>query len=330
MSAVKRFVRRALVVLIASLACTGAAQAASNARLLTKFQPVTKFDSAESFRPTTVESFIADSNLEQLIDPLTNTWIVVDSSPTPATLPTTGSGLRLNQRSCLPYVTTGGLDCYAAAWSAHHAPEVVYGRVARLDTRIVLQYWYFYYDNLYSYAHPPSNFIWQSHEGDWEVVNVVLRAADDEPLFVGYSQHCGGQRRAWSKVQRWRGTHPIVYVAAGSHANYLSSGNPEIDLSCLPGNVQAFLEANSIVPLDYADGSALSGPAALGADVTSIAAINGGPRWVAFPGFWGELEYLKGPPPVGLLPPIGTSPVGPAYHAAWINPLATLAGWPAG
>jgi hypothetical protein len=103
-----------------------------------------------------------------------------------------------------------------------------------------------------------------------------------------------------------------------------------IDLSCLPADVHAFLQANNIHPLDYADGSALSGPAALGADVTSIAAINGGPSWVAFPGFWGELEYLKGPPPVGLLPPIGASPVGPAYHTVWINPLATLASWPSG
>jgi hypothetical protein len=103
-----------------------------------------------------------------------------------------------------------------------------------------------------------------------------------------------------------------------------------IDLSCLPAEVHAFLQQNNITPLDYADGSALSGPAALGADVTSIAAIDGGPSWVAFPGFWGELEYLKGPPPVGLLPPIGTSPVGPAYHTVWINPLGVLAGWPSG
>jgi hypothetical protein len=327
MLAVKRFVTRTLVVLIASLACTGAAQAASNARLLAKFQPVTKFDSAESFRPTNVESFIADSSLERFIG---GTWVPIDPDPTPATLPTSGAGWRLNQSSCVPYAAIGGLSCYAAAWSAHDAPQVVYGRVARLDTRIVLQYWYFYYDNLYSYTHTPSDFIWQSHEGDWEVVNVVLRAGDDDPLYVGYSQHCGGQQRAWSKVRRWRGTHPIVYVAAGSHANYLSSGNHVIDLSCLPAEVHAFLQANNIHPLDYADGSALSGPAALGADVTSIAAINGGPSWVAFPGFWGELEYLKGPPPVGLLPPIGASPVGPAYHTVWVNPLATLASWPSG
>jgi hypothetical protein len=40
----------------------------------------------------------------------------------------------------------------------------------------------------------PPGTIWQSHEGDWEVVNVVLSAAG-EPLLVGLSQHCSGETR---------------------------------------------------------------------------------------------------------------------------------------
>src|SRR4029450_1762833 len=109
-------------VLIASLACTGAAQAASNARLLTKFQPVTKFDSAERFRPTKIETFVADSVLERFIG---GTWVPIDPDPTAATLPTTGAGWRLNQSPCVPFAAIGGLACYAAAWSAHDAAQVV-------------------------------------------------------------------------------------------------------------------------------------------------------------------------------------------------------------
>jgi hypothetical protein len=328
MPAVNRFIRRALVALLASLAFTGAAQAAGNARLLAKFQPVTVFDSAERFRPTSVETFIADSNLERF-NPETGTWIVVNPSPDATTLPTGGAGWRLNQRYCVPYASIGGLNCYVAYWSAHDAPQIVYGRVARLDTRIVLQYWYFYYDNLYSYTHPPSDFIWQSHEGDWELVNVVLRSADDSPLYAGYSQHCLGQRRTWSKVPRWHGTHPIVYVAAGSHANYLSNGEPAIDTRCLPPGTAELLQAHHLaLPVDYADGEGQpSGPPAFGADVTSVSAINGGPSWVAFPGFWGEYEYLFSPFGLNV---IGTSPVGPAYHLVWADPLGTLATWPPG
>jgi hypothetical protein len=325
----KRFLRQTLGIFVASLAFAGAAQAAGDARLLAKFQPVTSFDSAESFRPASVETFIADSNLERF-NPATGTWVVVNPSPDASNLPTSGAGWRLNQRYCVPYASVGGLGCYVAYWSAHDAPEVVYGRVARLGARIVLQYWFFYYDNLYSYTHTPSDFIWQSHEGDWEVVNVVLRSADDAPLYVGYSQHCLGQRRTWSKVPRWHGTHPVVYVAAGSHANYLSDGRHTIETSCLPAGAAELLQANGLdLPVDYADGSALSGPSALGESVTSIISVDGGPSWVAFPGFWGELQYFKAPAPVGLVP-IGTSPLGPAYHVVWADPLGTLATWPLG
>ena len=307
----------------------GAAQAATNARLLHKFQPVTRFDREERFRPMTVESFIGDSQLEVFNG---SSWVIVDPSPSASTLPTSAAPWRLNQRYCVPYASIGGLSCYASFAAAHNDPRVVYGRVAKLDNRIVLQYWYFYYDDLYSYTHVPTDFIWQSHEGDWEVVNVVLRSSDDAPLYVGYSQHCKGQRRTWSKVQRWRGTHPFVYVGSGSHANYLTPGDHQIDTACLPSGAAELLQANGLaLPVDYADGATASGPAGFGADVTSITPINGGPHWVSFPGFWGELEWLKAPAPIGLRF-IGTSPVGPAQpqRAVWADPLGTLATWPTG
>ena len=319
----------ALICCLVGLAVPATALGASDAKLLAKHQPVTKFDSAESFRPTSVETFIADSNLERF-NPLTGTFFLVDPSPSVATLPTSGLGWRLNQRSCVPSASIGGLACYVASWSAHDAPEVVYGRVARLPTRIVLQYWYFYYDNTYSYTHVPTDFIWQAHEGDWEVVNVVLDSRDSTPLFVGYSQHCLGERRRWAKVERWQGTHPVVYVGAGSHANYLSPGTHTIETACLPPGTTDLLAGHGLaLPVDYADGATLSGPARLGADETTIESINGGPRWIQFPGFWGEFQYFKAPPPVGLVA-IGTSPVGPAQHGVWADPLGTLALWPVG
>jgi hypothetical protein len=62
----------------------------------------------------------------------------------------------------------------------------VYGHVAHDGDDTVLQYWLFYYDDVYSYAYPPSNFIWQAHEGDWEVVNVVLDEGE-QPVSAAYS-----------------------------------------------------------------------------------------------------------------------------------------------
>jgi hypothetical protein len=69
------------------------------------------------------------------------------------------------------------------------------------------------------------------------------------------------------------------------------------------------------------------GPKRLGlvpAGVESVTDVS--PAWIHFPGFWGELEYFNAPPPIGTVP-FGTSPVGPAFHAVWREPLATLAGW---
>ena len=69
-----------------------------------------------------------------------------------------------------------------------------------------MQYWYFSYDDFYSYNYPPDDFIWQSHEGDWESRDGPLRRAD-HPRWVGYSQHCTGERRSWSDTPRWHGSH---------------------------------------------------------------------------------------------------------------------------
>jgi hypothetical protein len=301
-------------------------------RLLETYQPVTHLDPVEQFRPASVQSFVADADLERLD---AGSWAVVDPDPEPGELPGPGTGTwRLNQDSCVPTLPLGGLECYAAAGAEGDGASVVYGRVARPPGAIVLQYWYFYYDNTYSYVYPPSDFIWQAHEGDWEVVNVVL-SEDEQPRFVGYSQHCLGEGRDWASTQLSRlDTHPIVYVAAGSHANYFSPGSHPIDTDCLPAQAIAYLQQQHPplpLPVDRSfDRGEVAGPQEAGGTFTHIRAIEDGhPSWVAFPGFWGELQYVHAPPPIGTFP-FGTSPEGPAYHAVWTDPLGTMAGWKTG
>jgi hypothetical protein len=294
-------------------------------RLLARYQPVTQFDPLEHFLPTKVQSFVSDADLEQLV---AGNWTVVDTDPEPGELPTSGTW-RLNQDSCSPSALLGGLDCYAAASAEGSSRPTVYGRVAHNDGRIVLQYWYFYYDDVYSYQYPPSNFIWQGHEGDWEVVNVVL-SEDEQPLFVGYSQHCLGQLRDWTGTPRFDGTHPIVHVALGSHANYLAAGVHPINLACVPPAALVILGQLGLPsPSDYAFAGETTGPRAAEGRTTSIHRIDDDhPMWVSFPGFWGELQYFHAPGQIGTVP-FGTSPQGPAYHAVWTDPLGTLATWPA-
>jgi hypothetical protein len=299
------------------------------AALLAQYEPLTQFDPLETFAPTRVESFIVDSYLEQLTSPAA--WTLVDSHPGPGNLPGADSGVsRLNQRACTPSEALGGLGCYAAAWNEGSGGPVVYGRVVHQDDEIVLQYWYFYYDDVYSYTYPPSDFIWQAHEGDWETVNVIL-SDEAQPLYVGYGEHCLGQRRSWAGTPRFDETHPVVHVAIGSHANYFSPGIHPIDPRCVPAAALAILQQNKLPPpVDYAfDGPAAGPPAGPGA-VLPIEQIDDlGPPWIHFAGFWGELQYFHAPAPIGTIA-FGTSPLGPAFHPIWEDPIGVIASWPAG
>jgi hypothetical protein len=324
----RRFLGAAAAVACALLAGAGTAAAAvPDAQLLLTYQPVTYLDPAEQFGPSSVQSFIADSDLEQFNG---SSWVVVDPDPEPGSLPTSGAW-RLNQDSCSPTLPLGGLECYAAAASEGGGSSVTYGRVAHQNGLTILQYWLFYYDDVYSYFYPPSNLFWQAHEGDWEVVNVVL-SADQEPLFVGYSRHCLGARRDWSSTPRFAGTHPQVYVADGSHANYFGPGTYQFNPLCVPLQVQAILALFGLgLPSDHVnDGGEVAGPPGSGGRVMHVGKVDDAvPSWIAFPGLWGELQFFHAPAPFGTLP-FGTSPQGPAQHAVWSNPLGTLATWPVG
>ena len=86
---------------------------------------------------------------------------------------------------------------------------------------LVLQYWFFYAFN--SWGTYPFGF--NIHEGDWECVMLFLHPETQYPVYVAYSaHHAEGDkvRRDWSKVSK-TGTYPHVFVALGSHANYLES-----------------------------------------------------------------------------------------------------------
>jgi len=95
-------------------------------------------------------------------------------------------------------------------------------RVAALREQptVLLQYWYFYpYDEWISPVLPGQ--LRQRHEADWEAVTIGF--SDRAPLFVGFSQHCGGQWYEWQDVRvRDAGSRlrPLVAVADGSQANY--------------------------------------------------------------------------------------------------------------
>jgi hypothetical protein len=99
-----------------------------------------------------------------------------------------------------------------------------YARVVTERThpgQLALQYWLFYVFNDFN----------DKHEGDWEMIqldfaaNTAAEALRTKPSEVGYSQHEGAESARWGddKLKLIDGTHPVVYAALGSHANYYGS-----------------------------------------------------------------------------------------------------------
>jgi hypothetical protein len=50
------------------------------------------------------------------------------------------------------------------------------------------------------------------------------------------------------------------------------------------------------------------------------------PRWIRFPGAWGELEAMHAPASIGTVV-TAPAPVGPAFHRVWRHPLSTMQSW---
>ncbi len=281
-----------VVLLSAAAALAAPARPTAPSKLLTRFAPVIVLTRGEAFAPEPVDGFIADSKL-------------------------TASGY--DQTACHAVGGPAAQPCYVAADKTHAAPPSVYGAVFRSAGRTVLEYWLFYYFDLYRLASPVGS-VWQDHEGDWEAVAVVLDAIS-RPLLVGTSRHCVGARRDWANVQR-RGEHPVVYVARGSHANYFGPGLHFIPNTCLPPQAKALLDQYHVqLPDIVRAGRTISGEAVVPVTPSS-------PSWMSFTGPWGEAQYIKVPQQAPFA--YGTSPTGPASHALWRAPLATVLGWPRG
>jgi len=83
-----------------------------------------------------------------------------------------------------------------------------------------LQYHFFYAFNDWRLAANGIN----HHEGDWEMVAVYLK--NDNPYSILLSQHGSGAIELWENVRCVKDkdgrdtTHPLIYAALGSHANY--------------------------------------------------------------------------------------------------------------
>jgi hypothetical protein len=188
---------------------------------------------------------------------------------------------------------------------AEGSAPTVYAHVAtqtEYPDSLALQYWLFYAFNDFN----------NTHEGDWEMIQLVFdagnarEALEAEPREVGYSAHEGAERAAWGddKLELVDETHPVVFPGAGSHANkftealYLGS-SAEAGVGCddTRGPHRELRPKVVTIPSEPA------------------AAKEAFP-WIDFEGRWGELQ-----------PAFFNGPTGPNLKTQWTRPIEWSEGW---
>jgi hypothetical protein len=182
---------------------------------------------------------------------------------------------------------------------------VVYAHVATdpgYPGRLALQYWFFYVYNDWN----------NLHEGDWELIQLLFAASDarealaGQPLAVGYSQHEGAERAEWDdeKLELVDGRRPVVYPAAGSHANFFT------------GALHLGSSAEQGVGCDDTRGPHVELRPTVHTIPSDPSAARTGFPWIAFEGRWGELQdaFFNGP-------------TGPNLKGHWTRPITWSEGW---
>ncbi|MEA2355178.1 MAG: Vacuolar protein sorting-associated protein 62 [Solirubrobacteraceae bacterium] len=194
------------------------------------------------------------------------------------------------------------------------------------DLSILIEYWLFYY---YDEWESPvfAGLLTQRHEGDWEVVTVGL--SNRRPLFVGYSEHCGGTWEGWPAVAVSDNpgfttpTHPLVAVARGSHANYPSAGEERSPdwarCAGAPANVATLISYSSNIR-DKTEYGWLWHPPPGG-----LILVGTDTPPMSFPGWWGRHdETVLANFRDNRIVSGGPGPLTPSLQGPWQDPVRSI------
>lgn len=154
------------------------------------------------------------------------------------------------------------------------------GKAAAWD----LQVWTFFpYNDFFASA---------NHEGDWEHVTISI-ALDETFVSAFYATHHTGLRIDDPTKIAWSGTHPVGYVADGSHATYPTVGAQSTGF---PG-VDDHTYDNGPVWRTWENYKNLG----------AIGHVLNEQTWASYGGRWGEVGELDDT----------SGPVGPMFNGKW-------------
>jgi hypothetical protein len=191
---------------------TGIGTAVTN-QDVNRYAPILYFVNGEKCYPVNVSYAFENCYLYEVGNPTP-----ISTSPTAellANYSTSDSFYLDNQRGTVTIGDDGIENDYQS--KMNRFGYKIYAHVDSLNN--VIQYWFFYAFNGGDL---------NRHEGDWEMIQVVL--SGEQPVEVMYSQHDAGQTATWSQVEK-DGEHVKVYVAKGSHANYIKPYSGKVGLA---------------------------------------------------------------------------------------------------
>jgi hypothetical protein len=244
---------------------------AASLALARLYAPVVRLSSSEPYRPLRIEEYLG-STVERAGAPPRGT--VQDARPTAFTLPLRAARTYLDVRGAEPFYGASAYPRIEAKLEAAAPRPTLYWHLVRQPSsgRVAIEYWLLYLYNAF----------FDRHEADWEGISVFLEAG--APEGVSYSEHQGRRWVGWA-AQSKLATHPLVYVARGSHANYDRPGRYGVRV-CWKLRVRTCAPTTKH---DVADGKGR----ALDPQLYDLHELGG----TAYTGGWGSGNYVFG---VGL------------------------------
>ena len=278
-----RFTHRAL----------GPRPAASAVQLANKYAPVLRLASGERYRPLRLEDYLTGTILRSGSPPH---GTIAQTKPTLFSLPVKSAPTYLDIRGAEPNSHASRYPVIQQQLRLARPRPTVYFHLAYEpgQGRVAIEYWLLY---LY-------NDFYDQHEADWEGVTVVLK--NGAPLGATYSQHQGRKWIAWSALPK-TATHPVAYVARGSHAEYPKAGRYSIQVCWTTRHGRRCAPTPRV---DVADG---------GGSTLAPAAYNLQPfAGTGYTGSWGSGTYIVG---VG---PTRDRITDPRRRSEYTNPFAAV------
>ena len=282
---------------------TAAQPTPAEQQLAERFAPVVRIvrqtqecGPGEPYRPSDVDAFLGNDSVA-LRGPWT-TDDLVKIAPAAADL---GRGLDGYHLDFPGNPLAPGCDYERwARTQTRDTQPVVYAHVATEQSRpgrLSLQYWFYY----------PFNDFNNKHESDWEMIQLEFAATDpaaalgQTPVRVGYSQHEGMEQAGWddSKLELVGDTHPVVHVAAGSHANYFGSA-----LYLGRSGQEGF-------GCDDTSGATIDVPVRVRTIPSDPAQARTEFPWISYAGHWGQREQS-----------FYNGPTGPSQKTKWSAPIS--------